>query len=265
MQDKRIVIAGLCRDNADAIPLFIKRTEVIRKLFSDSRVVVFENDSEDNTRDLLKGWARTSPGVDIVDCPNDCKLKHLAARSGGSFSKSRMERMCEYRNMLLDHIMAKYADFDNVMMLDIDLAGPISLDGMAHTFGLPFQWDCVSAYGLMSGVLTLGKMIMYDGLAFRSNKSMSDKWTIVQAMHNCLQGSGYVRGSQPVRVLSNFCGAAIYHMESLHDIRYRAKGARCEHICLHEDMHERGFDKHYMNPNMILLAGLQGNPDYPSH
>ena len=68
-------------------------------------------------------------------------------------------------------------------------------------------------------------------------------------------------GDDLIKCTSGFNGMAIYKMEALTNSSYLNNTNRyCEHIDLHQDMYNKGYDKIYFNPNMILFIG-QGGPD----
>lgn len=66
MAETRVAITGLARDVGRILPLTIRRVEHLANCFADARVVVFENDSRDDTRLLLCRWAGDDPRVDVT-------------------------------------------------------------------------------------------------------------------------------------------------------------------------------------------------------
>jgi hypothetical protein len=63
------------------------------------------------------------------------------------------------------------------------------------------------------------------------------------------------------KVHSGFAGMSFYKMEILNkNINYTPsdKIYKCEHIIFHENMIKNGYNKIYINPNMLLLSGPQG-------
>ena len=66
---------------------------------------------------------------------------------------------------------------------------------------------------------------------------------------NALQ---FHRGEGLVPVQSSFGGLAIYHKRGiLAGARYG--GQDCEHVVLHQWLHEHGFDQQFLNPSQIVL------------
>ena len=262
MKDISIVFTGLCIDIEAKFPSLKKRFEFLSGFYKDYKIVVFENDSKDNTRALLLEWQRENPNVYILPCPEDpyCKLKNKSAVTYGMFSPTRMEKMADFRNRLLQAIRERYREADCVCMMDLDLVGPISMDGVAHSFGLYDTWDSISGFGKSGLVTTGGIPIYYDYLAYKDdrfdiNKNIMD---VVPIFLKCLK---YTKGDMPFKVLSGFAGISFYKMHVINaGVTYTPKDGKyvCEHIILHNNMIDMGFDRIYINPNMLILTGPQG-------
>jgi hypothetical protein len=271
MKNKTLVIAGLCINiNSDnKIDTLKKRIEHLGSFYKDYRCIIFENDSTDGTRELIKDICIQNNKFILMDCPEEpnCKLNTLVARDHGMFSQHRMKKMSDYRNRLLDYIKQKYNYFDCVAFMDFDIKGPISIDGVAHSFGTYNEWDTISSFGIMGPVFTFGSPYYYDCLAY---KDIDDKYNFNENVFDfipiILSMNKYQIGDKSFQVKSGFCGLAFYKMYVFNDTRninYTPKDNNyiCEHILLHNNMIENGYDKIFINPNMIVLVGTQGNSD----
>lgn len=270
MATKRLIIAGLCINIEKKIPFLKQKIEHLGGFFREYKCVIFENDSKDNTRPLLKQLTKQNNNIILIDCPDavDCKYGVIGATQHGLISEKRMEKMSKYRNKLLEHIKENYFDYDCVMFLDLDLRGPIDINGVANSFGYYNNWDSISAFGLSGVSFTTGHPIYYDTLAYNDGKynvynSTLDALKIIIAMNN------KEIGDEPIKVLSGFGGMALYKMKIFNDpnkIDYTPMDGKyvCEHYILHNNMIRNGFDKIFVNPNMVLLSGPQGNVEkYP--
>lgn len=259
MREINIVMCGLCKDIENSLPKFIKRMNKLSKYFKQFKIVIFENDSKDDTRQILLKWESENKDVKIIKCPNNCKFGKKPAISHGVFSQDRMKMMAEFRNILLDEVWKYYSDYDYCMIIDVDMKGPISIDGIAHSFGLTnkLQWDMISAYGLAGITLTGGMLVYYDLLAYEDNNTDINK-NRLDIFKILYKTSFLPRGSDPIKIKSAFAGLAIYKMSSIKNIRYTPPYNTCEHKTFHRNMIKQGYDKIYINPNMILLCGLQG-------
>ena len=268
MKETKIIFAGLCINIESHIPRLKSRIEFLGKYFKQYIFLIFENDSTDNTRKLIKNWTNTNPNVILIPCEEniDCKLKVPKAIQTGTFSSNRMKRMAEYRNRIINYSVKYYSDYDYLMMFDLDIDGPWSIGGFADSFGKSDQWDAVTAFGLNGITATLGHPIYYDLIAYRDNYvnvniNKFDMFNIFSKMSNI------ENRNKLIKTTSSFGGLAIYKMEIFNNnINYTPIDDVyiCEHIILSDNMIRNGYDKIYINPNMIILVGVQGDVDrYP--
>ena len=120
---ERVVICGIVRDCADAVPRMRILVERLGALYSDYRVVVIENDSSDRTPDRLRSWARANPRVRAVTL----RLKETNKRPSIGF-------LASVRNRYLDIIERdpEYVSFGVLAVIDLDL-DDLDLSGVAAT------------------------------------------------------------------------------------------------------------------------------------
>lgn len=268
MKTTRIVFAGLCINIEQNVPLLIQRLEYLGSWFADYKVVIFENDSSDNTRYLLLDWQKKNPRVHILECPEDamCKLKKASAVQDGTMSSGRMRKMVDYRNRVLRHIKETSSDFDCVMLLDLDIRGPISLRGLASSFGTYNAWDSVSAFGLNGISFTGGNPVYYDLIAYK-DATLDFNTNLLHGLFILNKMLYTKRGGYLIPVSSGFAGVALYKMEVIRaDVNYTPQDNQyvCEHIIFHANMKHAGFTRIFINPNMMVLVGPQGDvKSYP--
>jgi len=172
-------------------------------------------------------------------------------------------RIAALRNAVLEAIEAD-SPTDFVAMLDGDLEGPISLDGVAHTlavFDQDIELSAVAAFGvnnwvgLDTSIPFLG-YTYYDPFAFREHR-----WERTDSDPRIRWRLGKLRRGDPlVNVLSAFAGCAIYRSAAIRGLRYELDGRDCEHVGFHRALAERG-GRMSVNPSMLLLAGKQGHHD----
>ena len=229
MRNSRVVFAGISRDNYQNLPIaMIEKTGV---LFKDYRVVVFENDSKDGTKERLKKWSEDNDKVKILT-----QDFHNKKRPSISF-------MAQCRNYYIEEIEKSYSDYDYVIVLDMDMNG-WDIDGIAQSLAFN-NWDAIAANGIKPD----GRM--YDAFAFRSkefpeNKSNPYYWTsIIPKIQK-----HYCNGNDLVEVDSAFGGLCIYKTSSIKNVRYNSIDDDCEHILFHQRIKYNG-GKIYMNPSLV--------------
>ncbi len=263
MKTSRIVICGLARNTADSLPSIIERIEKTGILFADYQVIIFENDSADQTRKKLKQWQFDNPKVHIIECAQpECKFGERPLYEYGIMGRSRIEKMARFRNEYLSYVKKYYSHFDYMMVIDMDLKGPWSIDGLAHSVGHD-EWDAIAAYGMHSLIGTFGfKMVLYDGLAYVSkNGDYDDPQNFIKNYFrmNFVDTWGSKKCDPLIPVKSAFSGLAIYKIPSIMNAFYKV--GSCEHVEFHKMMTEQGHGKLFIDPHLIVLSGHQGPQD----
>lgn len=267
MKQEKIVICCLGRNIAHNLESFRKRLEATGNLFKDYTVLIFENDSSDGSRQLLKDWSATNKHVQVLELENnkDCVLNLPEMYSYGSTSPTRIQKMSCFRNYYLDVVKKNFSHYKYMLVIDMDIKGPWSHDGIAHTMAQT-DWDAVAGYGLINLFGTAGQvLVMYDVLAYVPYGEEFNPDTGVMTVganmfkYNFIDLRKVKRGDDLIQVRSAFGGMTFYKIASIMDAEYVP--TRCEHIGLHDTMAAHGHGKIFMNPNLIILAGLQGPPN----
>jgi hypothetical protein len=242
MRQSRTVICGLARNIGTHLPSTMARIERLGSMFADYRVLVYENDSTDRTPAILNCWAAANRRVTAI---SDCRGKQL---HGSVRCPHRGNDMAEYRNRCHREVQDRWSDFDCVCLLDLDLVGGFSYDGIAHSFGSQ-PWDCVGSYGIIyqRRKLDLNRSLHYDVWAFRRFGSYDE----LDGTEGNLMS--WRRGDALVPVYSCFGGLGLYRMPAWLSAQYY--GGDCEHVGLHREMRARGYDRQYLNPSQIVLYG----------
>lgn len=242
MATSRVVITGLARNVGAILPLTIRRIENLARCFADARVIVYENDSSDDTRLLLVRWAAGNSRVEAVSEVRDDPV-NPATRC-----LDRAARMAIYRGRCQERVLERSSHFDAVIVLDFDVQGGFSIDGIASSFGQP-GWDFVGANGLICRRhgLRMNVLRQYDTWALRFDEHLTPLSTAAAA------GMVWERGGPLVPVTSCFGGLGIYTMEA-----YRAgsyAGAELEHANFHRSLIALGHDRLFLNPSQLVIYG----------
>lgn len=242
MATSRVAITGLARDVGRILPLTIQRVENLVRCFADARVVVFENDSRDDTRLLLRRWAGDNPRVDAtserLDDPVNPTTRCL----------DRAGRMAFYRHRCQERVLELCPEFDAVIIVDFDVQGGFSIDGIASSFGWP-GWDFVGSNGLICRRhgLTMNVLRQYDTWAMRFDADLTPLSTAAAG------GLVYERGTPLVPVTSCFGGLGIYTMAAYACGRYGRDDL--EHATFHRSLIAAGHDRLFLNPSQLVIYG----------
>jgi Glycosyltransferase sugar-binding region containing DXD motif len=247
---KTITLVTMLHNRVDLALYLRARCEAVLRRFQGGRVLVLCEDSNDGTERVIGDWARARPDlVESVPVPSVTP------------GVSGFARMAQLRNALLERLEAAKPT-DLVAVVDGDLEGPVSLDGLLHSVALlaePNGPDGVTALGINNwvGLPVLMPFLgygYYDPIAFREavwERRSSD------AMIRC-RLAGLRRGDEPLPVKSAFAGLALYRSQSIRGLRYDEATRDCEHVSLHRALFERG-GRLVLDPSLMLLAGRQGH------
>ena len=242
MAKSRVAITGLARNLADVLPTTIRRIERLRGLFADSRVIVYENDSTDATKLLLQKWAAGDEGVHVTleDCHDP--------RNPPKRCVHRAERMARYRQRCQEIVLETCGHFDATIVIDLDVTGGWSEDGVANSFGHR-DWDFIGSNGLVyrREGLQINSLRQYDMWALRFDAEC----TPIPTAQACR--FVYGRGEPLVPVTCCFGGIGIYRMEAYRHGRYGTTDT--EHVGFHRAMIDAGFARLFLNPSQILVYG----------
>lgn len=242
MATTRVVITGLARDVGRILPLTIRRVENLGRCFADFRVVVYENDSSDNTRLLLAQWAGNDSRVEavseVLDDPVNPATRCL----------ERAARMALYRSRCQERVLDRCGRFDAVIVIDFDVHGGFSIDGIASSFGQP-GWDFVGSNGLICRRqgLAMNTLRQYDTWALRFDGTLTPLPTAVAG------GMVYERGEPLVPVTCCFGGLGIYTMDAFRRGSY--SGPDLEHANFHRSLITHGLDRLFLNPSQLVIYG----------
>ena len=242
MASSRVAITGLARNIGAVLPTTIRRLENLARCFADHRMIVYENDSCDDTGRQLLAWARSDRRVRVIsEQPGDpvnpaTRCLHRAAR------------MARYRRRCQELVLAECGRFDVAMVVDLDLLGGFSTDGIAHTFGQR-DWDFVGSNGLIfrRHGLRMNDIRQYDAWALRLDDRLTPLRPAVAG------GLVQRRGAALVPVTSCFGGLGIYRMEAYRAGRYADDDV--EHAAFHRSLLAQGHRRLFLNPSQIVVYG----------
>jgi len=233
----KVIICGITRDNAQDLPVMMHSIELTGDAFMDYRVVIFENDSKDGTKEILRKWQETNPKVKIVtqDFHNN--------------KRPNIQFMANCRNKYLEEIDLHkeiYDPFDYLIVVDMDMRHgwdiKILIDSFKHQN--EHKWDVVCSNGLSS------ENVMYDAFAFRDNEFPQNHreagyWTEVVPK---IQSKKRDKWQE---VQSCFGGLAIYKREKIGSCRYSSDEDDCEHVYFHRCIRNNG-GKVFLNPDQKI-------------
>lgn len=208
---EKVLICGVCKNVEKAIPNTIRSATALGAQFLDYRVIIYENNSTDLTKQLFQEWAKKDRHVIFV---SQYLSKKKLAQELKMKVRNRTEAIARARNKVLDIVATdKYEDYKYVIWVDLDFLDPWDIKNIINTILHPEQeWDAVLANGA------------YDLFAFRDPEFpigfelLGEKyWRHLDKMRArlSLDPNGPWR-----KVYSAFGGLGIYKRKSIQGCRY---------------------------------------------
>lgn len=245
-KNKNIAICCLCRNIEPMIEKSKKKLEKIGNCFKDYKIILFENDSADNTRNLLKEWRADNDKVILLECDEkDCimKTKHGYDPS----NKQRLKKMAEFRQRYLDYVKQNETKFDYMLVIDIDIEGNQVFDGLFHSIGQDQDWGAIFING-RNPIPLFNISWMYDKIAYVPYKfPLEDILCLNQKLASFMCNMELYLNNDLHRVISAFNGYGLYKVSALKKCSYIGNEKLCEHVNLNMCMHLNG-EKLYINP-----------------
>lgn len=240
-----VAILGLARNCGNILPYTISRINKLAQFFKFAKVFILENDSEDNTKDLLRQWEARN--INIYSTNFDWP------KLGNGRDLFRATKMAYLRNTLRNWFLQSKTFVDYIILLDMDLVGGWSYEGILNSIGHD-NWDVIGSNSVIyhhteSGLVRL----FYDTWAYRDIGDSSAK---PDYKMNLLY---FNRGQPLYRVWSCFGGLAIYQSRpfTYPNIQYSAmslhNNIECEHVSFHTALRLAGFKNIFINPSQITL------------
>lgn len=240
MKKHKVAICGITRDNAKELPRVIKHIEYTGEQFADYRVIVFENDSRDHTKTILKKWQADNTKVRIL--MQDYQLK----------KRPNIQFLADIRNQYLIALEEnpEYQDFDILMVVDLDMQHGWDMRGLFHSFHQFSNWDGVCS----NGVFTMAGH-MWDMFAFRNSEfpALPDNLEAIQYKTEIIPRGQrvYPVNSKLLPVYSCFGGLAFYKRAFITGCRYHSIKGDCEHVAFHQCLRKKQASL-FMNPSQII-------------
>ncbi len=213
---QKTIICGVCKNEAKRLPSSIAIIEKIGALFSDYRVVIYENNSSDETPHILKQWqARNEKITAISEQISQSVLDQIIINRKEDQGYFLPEAIAHARNKVLEvALSSRFDSFEYLIMMDLDFKLEPDYEGFIETIKSEKPWDAVFAYGI-DPVITF-----WDWYPFRdyicplgSELLGNDWWYMPHTLTLTKKDDWYP-------VLSAFGGCAIYKKEALRGCSY---------------------------------------------
>lgn len=250
LKQKKIIITGLTRNNEKKLE---KNIRDLQKLSDDVKFFIYENDSSDKTKNLLKAIKKDNANFDYLS--EDLQLKSF----GQVKDLERTNNLSLHRNKCVNHIKKYHKDTDYTVVIDLDFDS-ISLNGIFHSFGKLRENKNIHAIAGFSYEIKDTKnndkiLWNYDSWAFRLNWWEDLQKYYLHYKTDPMYWFGLFKppiGSDLMPVNSAFGGCGIYKTNIF--IKGNYSGEDCEHVTFHKSLKNKikNFQL-FVNPSQIMM------------
>ena len=218
-----VALVAICRNAMPFLPQTLQLVEETGAMFKSWSAFVFENDSADQTKDVLKEWADNRQRCVSLNTNHRPHLNH-------TISQERTVALAEYRAECQSWVRhGERPDF--VVVFDSDCWGGWSVDGVATSIAhmaMDSSWYGLASYSWAEADTSMGPMpIHYDAFAARINHWARRDQNWFHHFHPAV-------GSPPIEFNSAFGQLAVYRAERYLQGRY--SGEDCEHVCFNRSI-----------------------------
>lgn len=228
-----VIISGVCKNIQKYAENSLHKFLYLTKFFTQSTIIIYENDSNDNTLQLLYDFQSSNPKNKII------------ILSEINIQGSRTEKIAHGRNTILNYIDEKKLNPDYLIQLDMDdILMDFYCDSIIEPFNEKINW---SMFGGNS-------KIYYDMWALRTmDFPYFDFWKLGEITRE--ERLKYYfkidKNSQPIKVFSCFNGIGIYKYKDTKNCRYDGKDT-CEHVIFHTQMIKKNKANIYIHPKLLV-------------
>ena len=150
MERTNAIICGIVKNCADKLDANINQAIKTGEKFNTYKLVIYENNSTDGTKDLLKKYKSAKIISEDIDPETIRQTSEIWSYKEitGSDHPCRIEQIANARNRVIDEISKpEYDNFTHVIWIDLDSNG-WTIEGINDSFLQTTPWDVIYANGI---------------------------------------------------------------------------------------------------------------------
>jgi len=262
MYPYNIVVCGCTKNSASYIDKNLNKLYSMHDLFKEFHMVVYENDSTDNTVQILETFKKNKKSFDYISekgIINKVRNKSIIGPQIIGYG----------RNRLLEYVEKNYTDsIDYLLMVDLDtVIENFDKDQLKYIFKHDTtSWDALFA-NCDGKYYDIYALRIYKDIWCRDIHSSLwkepiyyDCWSMAKKTYNVQK---FVRHNQVIipttthliPVSSAFGGFGIYKYDIIKGIRYSCianNEITCEHVCFHEQIRKKHNVNFFICPELLM-------------
>lgn len=268
-RDMNVFVGAIARDVGGGLVSMFRIMREIVAPFANHRIIIVEDGSKDDTKNLLLDWMNEDPLRRFVHALPVIKEHEWAHRKGGTWLERKRSRTGQARRMVHNMMISTKIRSSEVgvgkpaiephalVMLDLDLGftclDPIDADMVHATIGRPEFVEGKSDMYCSQGI---GRWGDSDGLTRLDHAS--------RPVEDQGQQRALFQGESLIPFDSCFGSLALYNPIALQLCKYDEKGMDNEHVTYSKCMRDHGLRGPHVDPFMIARADSAHGPNATS-
>uniref|UniRef100_A0A6C0DIJ9 Glycosyltransferase 2-like domain-containing protein n=1 Tax=viral metagenome TaxID=1070528 RepID=A0A6C0DIJ9_9ZZZZ len=217
--NRKVLICGIVKNCDSKIDQNINWALETSKLFNKSKIIIYENNSTDGTKEKLKYYLERpelndklkiiSEDIDLNDRSQSVVWAYTEI--SGSDHPCRIEFISKARNKVVDEFnKSEYDDYEYIIWIDLDSNG-WEINGIINSFIRNEEWDVL--FGNNMGQY-------YDYYALRNKEHPFGPEIIGDNFWNNMKHFHFPQNESLIPVYSAFNGIGIYKKELFKKFKY---------------------------------------------
>jgi len=258
--NENVLICAIVKDCGERLKNNINLSIETGKIFKKYKIVIYENNSTDDTKNILEIF-KNNEKIKIIseDISNEVIRRNSKVWSNivvsGVDKPCKMEQTTNARNKVLDEIRKKeYNEYTYVIWIDLDSHGWF-LKGIIDSFIKKNMWDVIYANGLDHNSHKYNDMYSYRDLYFLFGPELLHEyfWNIEKEV-NVLNTEGLVP------VFSAFGGIGIFKKSIFDNRKYECVVNEHVKIFYRKILHK--YKRNFKNAVLKIIENSQISTGY---
>ena len=127
-KSQECVLVGIARNACPWLNNTLALVDEVSQSFGKFSAFVFENDSDDETKDVLSAWRDSRPWASV-------EMTTLGGADSRGFEKERTRRLALARSVCMQYVRAKAPKATYTIVLDLDPQHGFSVEGVLNSIG----------------------------------------------------------------------------------------------------------------------------------
>jgi len=236
---KNIIINGVCKNIVKYIYNSLYKFLYLTQYFQKSKIIIYENDSIDDTLKILNEFKNKYKNIDII------------VLSEKNIQGILTQRISHARNTILNYIHDNKLNPNYLITLDMDdILLDFKCDSILYPFYEKINWSMFGGNSEIYYDMWALRTLKEPDKDFWKDKKINNK--IIMPIEKILNSYFKIsQDSQPIPIFSCFNGIGIYKYKHIINCYYDGNNT-CEHIHFHQNMITKNNAKLFIHPKLIV-------------